>query len=187
SYHANVATALYLYQHIMPLIWQHRPEATLTLAGSNPPRVIQRLANDPRIEVTGYVDDMRSYVGCAEVMLSPMVYSVGIQNKVLEAMALGTPVVAAAQAAAALGTQPGRDLLVAASAQDFADATLRLMDDADLRVSLSQHGRTYVEQQHNWHTVTSRLVDVYQQAITAYASKSPTSDSTKILAPGLTL
>jgi glycosyltransferase involved in cell wall biosynthesis len=187
SYHANVATALYLYHQIMPLIWQQRPEATLTIVGSKPPKTIQALGNDPRVEVTGYVEDMRPYVGQAEIMLSPMVYSVGIQNKVLEAMALGTPVVVAAQAAAALGTEPGRDLLVATSAQDFAEATLRLMDDADLRMSLSQHGRTYVEQQHNWHTVTSRLIDVYQQAITAYASKSPTSDSTKILAPGLTL
>jgi sugar transferase (PEP-CTERM/EpsH1 system associated) len=171
SYHANVATALYLYHQIMPLIWQHRPEATLTIVGSKPPKAIQALGNDPRVEVTGYVEDMRPYVGRAEVMLSPMVYSVGIQNKVLEAMALGTPVVAAAQAAAALGTQTGRDLLVATSAQDFADATLRLMDDADLRVSLSQHGRTYVEEQHDWHTVTSRLVEVYQQAITAHAKR----------------
>ena len=102
SYHANVATALYLYHQIMPLIWQHRPEATLTIVGSKPPKTIQALGNDPRVEVTGYVEDMRPYVGRAEVMLSPMVYSVGIQNKVLEAMALGTPVVAAAQAAAAL-------------------------------------------------------------------------------------
>jgi sugar transferase (PEP-CTERM/EpsH1 system associated) len=171
SYHANVATALYLYHQIMPLIWQHRPEATLTIVGSKPPKTIQALGNDPRVEVTGYVEDMRPYVGRAEVMLSPMVYSVGIQNKVLEAMALGTPVVAAAQAAAALGTQAGRDLLVATSAQDFADATLRLMDDADLRVSLSQHGRTYVEEQHDWRTVTSRLVEVYQQAITAHANR----------------
>ena len=171
SYHANVATALYLYHQIMPLIWQHRPEATLTIVGSKPPKTIQALGNDPRVEVTGYVEDMRPYVGRAEVMLSPMVYSVGIQNKVLEAMALGTPVVAAAQAAAALGTQTGRDLLVATSAQDFADATLRLMDDAELRVSLSQYGRTYVEEQHDWRTVTSRLVEVYQQAITAHAKR----------------
>ena len=187
SYHANVATALYLYHHIMPLIWQQLPQAILTLVGSKPPKTIQALGNDPRVEVTGYVEDMRPYVGRAEVMLSPMVYSVGIQNKVLEAMALGTPVVVAAQAAAALGTHPGRDLLVAASAQDFAGATLRLVEDAELRNSLSQHGRAYVELQHDWHTVTSRLVDIYQQAITAHASNSSASDSTKILAPGLTL
>ena len=184
SYHANVATALYLYQQIMPLIWQRRPEATLTIVGSKPPKAIQALASDARVEVTGYVDDLRPYVGRAEVMLSPMVYSVGIQNKVLEAMALGTPVVVAAQAAATLGTQAGRDLLVAASAQEFADATLRLMDDADLCTSLSQRGRTYVEQQHDWQTATSRLVDVYQQAINAHPSKDSVGEEVKAVAMG---
>src|SRR2546423_12846891 len=153
SYHANVATALYLYHHIMPLIWQRRPEVTLTLVGSNPPKAIQRLVRDPRIEVTGYVDDMRSPVGRAEVMVSPMVYSVGIQNKVLEAMAVGTPVVVAAQAAVALSAEPGRDLLVADSAQEFADAALHLMYDAQLHATLCQSGRKYVEQQHDWRVV----------------------------------
>src|SRR6266851_834722 len=172
SYHANVATALYLYHQIMPLIWQRRPEATLTIVGNKPPKTIQALGNDSRVEVTGYVEDMRPYVGHAEIMLSPMVYSVGIQNKVLEAMALGTPVVVAAQAAAALGARPGRDLLVAESAREFAEATLRLMDDAELRASLEQHGRAYVEQHHNWRAVTDRLVDVYQRAINDHASKS---------------
>ncbi|MEO8954244.1 MAG: glycosyltransferase [Ktedonobacteraceae bacterium] len=170
SYHANVATALYLYQQIMPLVWQQKPEATLTIVGSKPPAMIQRLADDPRVEVTGYVDDMRHYVGRAEVMLSPMVYSVGIQNKVLEAMAMGTPVVVAAQAAATLGTQSGRDLLTASSAQEFATATLNLLDDAALRATLSEYGRKYVEQQHDWHSVTGRLVDVYQQAIAEHAA-----------------
>ena len=171
SYHANVATALYLHQQIMPLIWQQRPEATLTIVGSKPPKVLQALASDSRVEVTGYVDDLRPYVSRAEVMLSPMVYSVGIQNKVLEALALGTPVVVASQAAAALGTVAGRDLLVAASAQEFANATLRLMDDAALRLSLSQHGRAYVEEQHDWQKVTQRLTHVYERAIAAHTKE----------------
>ena len=183
SYHANVATALYLYHQIMPLIWQQRPGATLTIAGSKPPKSLQVLARDPRVTVTGYVADMRPYVGRAEVMLSPMVYSVGIQNKVLEAMALGTPVVVAAQAAAALGARPGRDLLVAESAREFAEATLRLMDDAELRASLEQHGRAYVEQHHNWRAVTDRLVDIYRRAINDHAGKSAASRDEVALVP----
>ena len=170
SYHANVAAALYLYQQIMPLVWQHKPEVTLTIAGSKPPAIIQRLARDPRVEVTGYVDDMRSYVARAEVMVSPMVYSVGIQNKVLEAMALGTPVVVAAQAAQALGARPGRDLLTASSAQEFAAAALNVLDDAGLRAALRASGRKYVEQQHDWRVVGGRLVDIYQQAMADYAA-----------------
>jgi sugar transferase (PEP-CTERM/EpsH1 system associated) len=175
SYHANIATALYLHRQIMPLIWQQRPEATLTIVGSKPPKSLQILARDPRVEVTGYVADMRPYVGRAEVMLSPMVYSVGIQNKVLEAMALGTPVVIAAQAAEALGARSGRDLLVASSAQEFAEATLRLMDDAALRASLSQFGREYVEHHHDWDVLTGKLVDVYRQAIAHHTVNKPAS------------
>ena len=179
SYHANIATALYLHRQIMPLIWRQQPEATLTIVGSKPPKAVQRLATDPRVEVTGYVEHIHPYVGRAEVMLSPMVYSVGIQNKVLEAMALGTPVVVASQVAAALGARPGRDLLVAETAQEFADATLRLMDNAELRATLSQCGRNYVEQQHDWRVVTDRLVAVYQQAIAAHAGEVPASEGQK--------
>ena len=171
SYHANIATALYLHQHIMPLIWEHRPEATLTIVGSKPPKIIQNLASDRRIEVTGYVEDIRTYVGRAEVMLSPMVYSAGIQNKVLEAMALGTPVAVTTQVAEALNARPGQDLLVAESAQEFAAATLRLLDDADFCATLSRNGRCYVEQAHDWEVVTERLVMIYRRAIAAHSGK----------------
>lgn len=182
SYHANVATALYLHQQVMPLIWQQRPETTLAIVGSNPPKALQALASDPRVEVTGYVDDLRSYVGRAEIMLSPMVYSVGIQNKVLEAMALGTPVIVAAKAAAALNALPGQDLMVAGSAQEFAESALRLMNDAELRTSLSQHGRNYVERHHNWKVLTDQLVDVYKRISTAY-----TKEKDAIAAPPMVL
>jgi len=74
----------------------------------------------------------------------------------------------AAQAAAALDALPGRDLLVASSAREFAESALRLMNDAVLRAELSQRGRAYVEQHHDWQAVTNRLVDVYQQALVAH-------------------
>jgi polysaccharide biosynthesis protein PslH len=163
SYHANVAAALFLARQVMPLIWRERPEVTLTLVGSKPPAVIQHLTQDHRIEVTGYVDDIRPYIRRAQVMVSPMVYSVGLQNKVLEAMALGTPAIVSAQSLAALQTLPGRDLLSAHSAEDFAASALRVLDDAELQTTLSQYGRMYVEQHHNWRHVTDQLIDIYQQ------------------------
>lgn len=172
SYHANFATALYLRQHIMPLIWRQRPETTLTIVGSKPPKAVQDMASDPRIIVTGYVDDMRGYVGRAEVMLSPMVYSVGIQNKVLEAMALGTPVVVAARAAEALSARAGHELLTAETAHEFAAATLQLLEDSALRETLGQNGRAYVERQHDWQIVADQLIDMYEHAIESYARKT---------------
>ncbi len=165
SYHANVATALYLYNEIMPLVWKQQPQATLTLVGSKPPKSLQRLASDARVNVTGYVDDIRPYIQMAQVMMSPMVYSVGLQNKVLEAMALGTPTVVAAQSAKALKALHGSDLLVANSAREFAEATLLLLSEPALHKKISSNGRSYVEQHHDWRVATEQLVAVYQQAI----------------------
>ncbi|MDY7040503.1 MAG: glycosyltransferase [Chloroflexota bacterium] len=92
SYHANVAAALYLAREVMPLVWARRTMATLTLVGQNPPSVIRALTSDTRIVVTGYVPDMRPYLARAAVSVSPIRYGVGVQNKVLEAMAMSTPV-----------------------------------------------------------------------------------------------
>jgi polysaccharide biosynthesis protein PslH len=185
SYHANVATALYLHKQIMPLIWQQQPQATLTIVGSKPPKVVQELTQDPRVEVTGYVDDLRPYIRRAEVVISPMVYSVGIQNKVLEAMALGTPVVVAKQAVAALGTKAGRDLLVAETASEYAEAALYVMADTELQERLSRNGRQYVEDRHDWQTVTDRLVEVYRLAIANFGHVRSTLETREPLASGM--
>lgn len=180
NYHPNVATALYLCQRIMPLIWERRPEATLTIVGAEPPVEIQRLASNQPVEVTGFVDDLRPYIRQAEVMLCPMVYGTGIQNKVLEAMALGTPVVVTPKTAAALNVCPDRDLLVAESPQQFADATLHLMENAALRATLSHNGRAYVEQHHDWQVVAGKMVSIYEHAIATYAGKYDTQYTSKI-------
>ncbi len=182
SYHANIAAALYLYNEIMPLIWKQNSQVTLTLVGSKPPTSLQRLAIDPRVKVTGYVDDIRPYVRQAQVMVSPTVYSVGLQNKVLEAMALGTATVVATQSTKALSAVDGRDLLAAASAQEFADAVLNLLNNSDMRENISRNGRSYVEQYHNWQTMTERLVNVYEQAIETHRNSSslPSNPSEEI-------
>jgi glycosyltransferase involved in cell wall biosynthesis len=168
NYHPNQAAALYLYEQIMPLIWQQQPQATLTLAGGDPPDSIRRLAKDTRVEVTGFVADLRLFIQQAEVMLCPMLYGTGIQNKVLEAMALETPVVASPLAVAALHVQPGRELLVARSPQEFAKATLLLLEDTHLRDTLIEQGREYIERYHDWQGVTEQLISIYQQAITVH-------------------
>ena len=165
SYHANVAAVHYLYYQIMPLIWRKQPATTLTIVGSKPPKSVRDLAIDARVEVTGYVDDLRPYIRRAHIMMSPMVYSVGLQNKVLEAMALGTPSIISFQSSRAIDARVGYDMLVATSAEEFAYHALCLMDDDALRAFVSMQGRTYVEQHHNWRTITERLVTMYQRSV----------------------
>jgi glycosyltransferase involved in cell wall biosynthesis len=162
SYHANIAAAHYLYQQIMPLIWKELPMATLTIVGSEPPKSIQALQCDARVTVTGYVDDIRPYIRRAHVMVSPLVYSVGMQNKVVEAMALGTPTVISDQSAAALSVRSGYDTFVATNAQSFTEKAVQLMMNSSLREAISVRGRRYVEKQHDWRCITDRLVDIYR-------------------------
>jgi polysaccharide biosynthesis protein PslH len=164
SFHANIAGVLTLVQRILPYIWQKRPNVRLIIAGSNPPRVVRLLARDPRIEVTGYVPDLRPYIAQAQIAVSPLPYAVGIQNKVLEAMALGTPVVASSSASAGLQAVPGRDLLVADDPKAFAASVLHLLDDVVLSNQLAEHGLAYIARYHNWERILERLTEVYAHA-----------------------
>ncbi len=97
-------------------------------------------------------------------------------------MALGTPAVVSASSAAALNAQHGRHLLVASSAQEFAESALRLLHDSQLHAAMSQCGRAYVEQYHDWQVMTDRLVAVYRQASASFASKGSSFSTAQQLA-----
>jgi glycosyltransferase involved in cell wall biosynthesis len=161
SFHANIAGVLYLVEDIMPLIWQKRPTVRLVIAGSNPPPRIRRLTQDKRIEVTGYVADMRPYIEQAQVAVCPLPYAVGIQNKILEAMALGTPVVASSHAAGGLVTTADQHLLIADQPSEFAASVLRLLDDGEQWARLSQNGLEYIATYHNWTRIVEQLTAIY--------------------------
>ncbi|MGQ9502601.1 MAG: glycosyltransferase [Anaerolineae bacterium] len=165
SYHANVTAVLYLMDEVMPRVWAQRPEVQVQVVGAWPPRQIRQLAQrfPGRVEVTGKVDDIRPYVQRATLAVAPLRYGAGIQNKVLEALACGTPVVATPQACNALQVQAGRDLLVAADADEFAHQVLRVLDDPMLAAQLSAAGRRYVELHHDWNRVVAQLEAIYER------------------------
>lgn len=165
SFHANIAGVLTLVRDILPLIWEKRSAVRLLIAGSNPPAVVRRLARDPRIEITGYVPDLRPYLAQAQIAVSPLPYAVGIQNKVLEAMALGTPVIASSSAGAGLQAVPGRDLLIADEPEAFAALVVRLLEDRALWKRLVEHGLAYIAEHHNWAQILAQLMTVYTHTI----------------------
>jgi len=163
SYHANAAAALYLAREIMPRIWKQRPDATLMIVGKDPTSAVRALSADPRVIVTGFVDDLRPYFARATIAISPLLYGAGIQNKVLEAMASGVPVVAAPSVCSALHARPGQELLVGEGADQFARHALNLMNDPALRRAIGQAGRKYVERHHNWTEIVRDLVAAYEK------------------------
>jgi glycosyltransferase involved in cell wall biosynthesis len=166
SYHANVTAALYLVNDIMPGIWARKPAVKLWIVGKDPTPDVQALAtrHPNNVIVTGSVPDMRTYLRKASVAVVPVVYGAGIQNKVLEAMACGTPVVTSDKTTGSL--QPGYEdaLRVAKDAESFALSALRLLDDAAERARLSKSGRRYVEAHHDWNVIAGHLASIYQDA-----------------------
>lgn len=161
SYHANITMVHNLYNNIMPLIWKSQPNVQLWIVGKDPDGSILRLDQHPNVKVTGTVPDIRPYVQKAKVAVAPIQYGAGIQNKVLEAMSCGTPVVCAGQAISALQVRPGVDLITADDAQSFADATLRLLTDPELGERVGNAGRKYVEANHDWEKITTKLLEIY--------------------------
>jgi polysaccharide biosynthesis protein PslH len=165
SYHANVTALLHFVRDIFPLIKRERPGVRLRVVGSGPPSSVIDLARDPAISVTGFIPDMREAIGRAAVALCPVTVKVGIQNKVLEAMAMGVPVVSTREGAQGIQAQAGRDLLVADSAEEFAVHVCRLLNDSGLHESVAMSGRRFVESNHRWDVAAGRLEDLYVEAI----------------------
>ncbi len=164
SYHANITMVLNLVETIMPLIWERRPDVHLTIAGKDPSREILALRKHSQIEVTGTVPDIRPFLQCAAVAVVPITYGAGIQNKVLEAMACGAPVVASPQAVSALQAILDEDILVARDPQAFAGAVLELLENDQKRFQLGKAGRRYVEMHHNWDVIAGQLEEIYASA-----------------------
>src|SRR5262249_31425588 len=106
SYHANVTAVLHFVHHIFPRIRARRRDVRLVIVGSDPPRAVQALTRDRSVSVAGYVEDLGAAVGRATVAVCPVTVKVGIQNKVLEALALGLPVVATRAAVEGLAVRP---------------------------------------------------------------------------------
>jgi glycosyltransferase involved in cell wall biosynthesis len=163
SYHANASAAVDFVKNTMPRIWKTHPQTQLWVVGKDPPAEVRRLEG-PRIRMTGTVPDMRPFLCQATVAVAPIRYGAGIQNKVLEALACGTPVVATRQAVSALQVRSGEDLIVAESEEELANSVSQLLSDANRRTALGCAGRRYVEQNHDWHAIAQRLTQVYLEA-----------------------
>lgn len=158
SFYANREAVEYFAADIMPLIRQHRPETVLAVTGKSdalgPDDPLRRA---PGVRLTGFLDDIRPTVRGAAACVVPLRSGGGTRLKILEAMALGTPVVATPRGAEGIDCAPGEDILIADTATEFAQATLALLTDPALRRRIGAGGRRLVESRYGWDRIGERL------------------------------
>jgi len=155
TYDANLDAMRYFTSQIMPEIRAVEPRVRLKITGRATQVAQNELSDDNAVLFTGYVDDVRPLVAGSAVCVVPLRVGGGTRLKILEAMALGTPVVSTTKGAEGLDLRDGEHLLIADSPQEFAQATLRVLNDPILRRRLTDAASKRVQREYDWRVIQS--------------------------------
>jgi polysaccharide biosynthesis protein PslH len=164
TYSANYDAVRWFLAEIYPSVKAQIPGARVIITGSIDGVDLTKLPLDPSVKLTGFVEDVRMPVAGATVCMAPIRQGSGTRLKILEAMALGIPVVATAKAAEGLEIVDGEDLLIANDPSSFAQATTRLLTDKALRNRLAVSARRLVESRYDWQKIGDRFVKLVEGA-----------------------
>jgi len=171
DYFPNQQAMMFFCNSVFPLIRRTRPTARLVIIGAEPSAEVRKLGEREGVTVTGTVPDVRDHVRRSAVNVAPLTIARGTQNKILEAMAMGVPVVTSLQAAGGVDAVPGEHLLVAETPQGYAEKLLDLMGDAAARQALAAAGRARVESHHSWTGSMARLDSLIEGCLDRYRSQ----------------
>jgi sugar transferase (PEP-CTERM/EpsH1 system associated) len=173
GYFPNVDAVSWFAREVLPLVRAEIADATLTVVGARPTRVVRALEGlGPHVRVVGPVADLASYIGRARVAVAPIRAGSGQSLKVLEAMACGTPVVATSRAVEGLAVEDDRHLLVGDDAGSFARQVVRLLRDEDLARRLASEARRRVEERYRWEASVDELDALYESLGTTRCASS---------------
>jgi sugar transferase (PEP-CTERM/EpsH1 system associated) len=150
DYFPNVDAVVWFCDKVLPIVQQQIPEAALTICGSRPAAAVRRLATRRGVTVTGRVPDTRPYLDAAEVFVAPMRMARGIQNKLLEALAMGLPCVASEAAAMGTVVPGGLGILATDDPDEFALHVVRLLRDGAFRATMASKARAAAELNYRW-------------------------------------
>jgi glycosyltransferase involved in cell wall biosynthesis len=172
TYSANLDAMRYFVKEILPRIVEQEPRAHVRITGRADQVAINELSVHNAVSFTGYVPDARPLVQSSAVCVVPLRTGGGTRLKILEALALGTPVVATSKGAEGLNVRDGEHLLIADDPRAFADAVIRLLQDQPLRGRLTQAARTRVCAEYDWSQIADQLGQVIQNCATLEHDKS---------------
>ncbi len=159
--HQNTDAVMYFARDIYPLIKARRPSVKFRIIGCEPPKAVRDLNGKDGVEVTGLVDDVWTFARNACASVCPMRIGAGVQNKLLESMAMGIPSVTTSIGLEGIDAVPGKHLFVADSPQDFSGAVLRLINDRGLRMGASAKGVSLIERKYRWEKQLKPYLEIF--------------------------
>lgn len=160
NYAPNIDAAEYLVRKLLPQLVLHYPNLRLVLCGTSPSIRVKAL-QDEHVIVTGWVDDMSEWYAKSKVFIAPMRLGTGLQNKLLEAMAMQLPCVTSPLAAKPIkNVIDHQHLIVCRKDEDYVHAVSQLLDDEEFRAEISKNGRQFVQENYSWEQATQALVDL---------------------------
>lgn len=164
DYEPNVEAVTWFAAEAMPHLRAVGRNVEFVIAGGRPTKGVQALGEADDITVTGRVEDMRGWLGHADLAVAPLLLARGVQNKVLEAMAAGTPMLTTIPALTGIDAVPGRDALVCESGDDFAQAIGAMLDDPEAQSDMAASAMSYVRDHYGWGAKVARLVELIENA-----------------------
>jgi sugar transferase (PEP-CTERM/EpsH1 system associated) len=159
DYWPNIDAVTWFAKDILPLVRRGQPQARFQIVGARPVAAVTALGSLDGVEVTGAVDDVRPYVAGAAVVVAPLRIARGIQNKVLEGMAMARPVVTTAGALEGINAQRGHDLLTGETPEEIATAVVSIIEGRAPK-GLGEAARAFVLSRHDWGANLRKLDDL---------------------------
>ncbi len=160
DYKPNIDAAKWMISDILPRVREALPDAGFTIVGSSPTSEVKAMGREAGVYVTGRVADVRPYVAAADIAVAPIRIARGVQNKVLEGMAMGKPVVATTHAYTGIHAEAGTDLIIADDAETFASRIMGLMANTPRRQAIAAAGRARMEANYSWAAQLASLDDI---------------------------
>ncbi len=171
DYFPNQQCMIEFCDRTFPLIRKKLPDAKLYIVGAEPSARIKSLEEIEGVTVTGSVPDVRPYIMRTAAMVAPLNIARGTQNKILEAMAMGVPVVSSTLAAGGIDALPNEHFLIADTPDTYAHQLLSLMESPELRDRFAQAGRERVLSHHNWQDSMTKMESLIVQSVRMYKNK----------------
>jgi glycosyltransferase involved in cell wall biosynthesis len=150
DYRPNIDAVVWFCDEILPIVQAEIPAANFTICGSRPAPAVRRLAKRRGITVTGWVPDARPYLDRAEIFVAPLRMGRGVQNKLLEALAMGLPCVASTAAWRGTVVADGQGILATDEPREFARHVIELLVDSDGRAEMARRARAGAVANYRW-------------------------------------